>query len=106
VAFTTGKDNDQQANHGCLMVIMRQARSHLGQGAQEQVTHIHQRVLKAYQDWFERSKKDGQFTTGMDSKLAASYIDTQIHCALSQLAQGEKKKTVKDVLTLSFSVLV
>jgi hypothetical protein len=42
----------------------------------------------------------------MSSTLAASYIDTQIHSALAQLAQGETNTNVKGVLALSFSVLV
>jgi hypothetical protein len=38
--------------------------------------------------------------------LVATYIDTQMNCAMLQLAQGGEKTTTKEMLTLSFSVLI
>ena len=103
--FATHTDKTPHPTNGCLMVNMRQSRLHLGAGAQEKITHIQAWILMAYQQWIERSKAKGEFTAQMSPTLAASYIDTQIHSALAQLAQGEKNTTVKEVLKLSFSVL-
>jgi predicted HicB family RNase H-like nuclease len=88
------------------MVKMRQSRMHLTSGAQEKIDAIQAWVLMTYQEWIERCKEKGEFKTNMSSTLAASYIDTQIHSALAQLAQGETNTNVKGVLALSFSVLV
>ena len=79
---------------------------HLTSGAQEKIDDIQAWVLMAYQEWIGRSKEKGEFKSSMSSSPAASYIDTQIHSALAQLAQGETNTTVKGVLALSFSVLV
>ena len=104
--FATMQDDTCKPSSGCLMVKMRQSRMHLTSGAQEKIDDIQAWVLMAYQEWIERSKEKGEFKSSMSSTLAASYIDTQIHSALAQLAQGETDTTVKGVLALSFSVLV
>ncbi|MBT4239876.1 TetR/AcrR family transcriptional regulator [Oceanospirillaceae bacterium] len=106
VDFVTLQDEACEPNSGCLMVKMRQSRMHLTRGAQEKIDDIQAWVLMTYQEWIERCKEKGEFKTNMSSTLAASYIDTQIHSALAQLAQGETNTNVKGVLALSFSVLV
>ena len=41
----------------------------------------------------------------MSSQLAANYLDAQLNNALSQIANGEERSLVKEILTLSLSVL-
>jgi AcrR family transcriptional regulator len=106
VSSITMENNDEQAPKGCLMAKMRQSRSYMGAGTQAEISHIHERVLDALHDWVLRSKTKGEFTADIPPKLVATYIDTQIHCAMLQLAQGGHKTTAKEVLTLSFSVLL
>jgi len=106
VASITMENHDEQAPKGCLMAKMRQSRSYMGAGTQAEISHIHEQVLDALHDWVLRSKTKGEFTADLPPKLAATYVDAQMHCAMLQLAQGEEKKTVKEVLTLSFSVLL
>ena len=106
VSSITMENNDEQAPKGCLMDKMRQSRSYMGAGTQAEISHIHEQVLDALHDWVLRSKTKGEFTADLPPKLAATYVDAQMHCAMLQLAQGEEKQTVKEVLTLSFSVLL
>ena len=106
VASITMENHDEQAPKGCLMAKMRQSRSYMGAGTQAEISHIHEQVLDALHDWVLRSKTKGEFTADLPPKLAATYVDAQMHCAMLQLAQGEENKTVKEVLTLSFSVLL
>jgi AcrR family transcriptional regulator len=106
VASITMENHDEQAPKGCLMAKMRQSRSYMGAGTQAEISHIHEQVLDALHDWVLRSKTKGEFTADLPPKLAATYVDAQMHCAMLQLAQGEEKQTVKEVLTLSFSVLL
>jgi AcrR family transcriptional regulator len=106
VSSITMENNDEQAPKGCLMAKMRQSHSYMGAGTQAEISHIHERVLDAFHDWILRSKTKGEFTADIPPKLVATYIDTQIHCAMLQLAQGGDKATAKEVLTLSFSVLL
>ena len=106
VASITMENHDEQAPKGCLMAKMRQSRSYMGAGTQAEISHIHEQVLDALHDWVLRSKTKGEFTADLPPKYAATYVDAQMHCAMLQLAQGEEKQTVKEVLTLSFSVLL
>ena len=102
----TMEHNDEQVPKGCLLAKMRQSRSYMGAGTQEAISHIHEGGLDALYHWVLRSKIKGEFTADIPPKLVATYIDTQMHCAMLQLAQGGQKITVRAVLTLSFSVLI
>ena len=106
VYFITMGNNDEQAPKGCLMAKMRQSCSYMGAGTQAEINHIHEGVLDALHHWVLRSKTKGEFSADIPPKLVATYIDTQMHCAMLQLAQGGEKTTIKEVLTLSFSVLI
>ena len=91
VASITMENHDEQAPKGCLMAKMRQSRSYMGAGTQAEISHIHEQVLDALHDWVLRSKTKGEFTADLPPKLAATYVDAQMHCAMLQLAQGEEK---------------
>jgi AcrR family transcriptional regulator len=106
VSSITMEHNDEQAPKGCLMAKMRQSHSYMGAGTQEAISHIHEGVLDALYHWVLRSKIKGEFTADIPPKLVATYIDTQMNCAMLQLAQGGEKTTTKEMLTLSFSVLI
>jgi len=92
VASITMENHDEQAPKGCLMAKMRQSRSYMGAGTQAEISHIHEQVLDALHDWVLRSKTKGEFTADLPPKLAATYVDAQMHCAMLQLAQGEEKQ--------------
>jgi len=58
-----------------------------------------------YEEWVERSQAKGGFSADMTSQFAATYIDAQLSHALSQIARGESKNNVKNILKVALSML-
>lgn len=106
VSFATIVSDDQEAPKGCLLVKMRESSMHMGEATRELINRTHEQVLTAYDDWVESSKAKGEFVANIPTQLVATYIDTQLSNALSQMARGEQSNTVRAVLTMAFSVLV
>jgi TetR/AcrR family transcriptional regulator, copper-responsive repressor len=105
VSFVTEVNDNQEAAKGCLLVKMRESRMRVGDATREQIDFAHKQALKAYEECVERSKKKGEFTANISSQFAASYIDTQLSHALSEIARGENNLMMKKILKLAFSVL-
>jgi AcrR family transcriptional regulator len=106
VSFASADNPIQEFPKGCLFVSMRESRMLVGDATREQIDCTHARILTVYEDWIERSKAKGEFTAGMSSEFAATYIYSQVSHALSQMARGEKGDDVKQILTMAFSMLV
>jgi hypothetical protein len=69
-----------------------------------QLDSLQDELLRAYESWIERSKGRGEFPKNIPTKLAANYIDAQLHSAMSQQARGESNKKIGSVLDMAFSV--
>ena len=104
ISFVTNMDDSQNNPKGCLLVKMRESQLALGKETQMQINNAKRYGLKIYENWIERSRAKGEFTTTISSQFAAVYIDAQVSSALSQLARGEKNSEVKKILQMAFSV--
>jgi len=77
----------------------------MGEETLEQIDLAQEQVLTAYEEWVERLKAKGEFSSDMSSQFSATYIYAQISYAFSQMARGEQSNNVKKILTTAFSVL-
>ena len=105
VSFVTQVQDNQAFPKGCLLVKMHESRMRVGAATREQIDCSHQQFLTAYEQWIERAKARGEFLADLPSQFAASYVDTQVSSALSQIARGEPHSNVKKTLLLAFSML-
>ncbi|MGI1970440.1 TetR/AcrR family transcriptional regulator [Shewanella baltica] len=105
VSFATSVSCNHESPNGCLFIKMRESRIHLGEETRVQVDFIEEQGLVAFRKWVERSKAKGEFSVGMSSEFAATYIDTQLSNASSLLARGVATETVKKILIVAFSML-
>ena len=105
IKFITDNDNNQNNPKGCLLAKFRQSQVRFGPKTQIQINLIKRQILLCYEKWVDQSKVKNEFPASISSQLAANYLDTQLNNALSQIANGEERSRVKDILTLSLSVL-
>ena len=84
---------------------MREAYRRLGEETRAEIDRAKAKTLSGYEDWVERARAKGEFTSDMPSRFAAIYIDAQLNNALSLLARGEPTDEVKQILTVAFSML-
>ena len=105
ISFITDTDNNQNKPKGCLLAKLRQSQNKFGPKTQQQINLIKKQVLVSYKTWVEQSKLKNEFPSSISSQLAANYLDAQLNNALSQIANGEERSKVKEILTLSLSVI-
>lgn len=105
IEFAVAGYDDKNVPNGCLVVKMLESRSRVGQETQKQIDSTRQRVLTTYEDWVERSKQKGEFCADMSSQYAAVYIEAQLSYASSQIARGEKRSNLKNILITALSML-
>lgn len=105
VSFATSVSCNHESPNGCLFIKMRESRTHLGEKTRAQVDFLEEQGLVAFTKWVERSKVRGEFSMDMSPEFAATYIDTQLSNASSQLARGAAPETVKKILSVAFSML-
>ena len=105
ISFITDIDNNQNKPKGCLLAKLRQSQNKFGPKTQQQINLIKKQVLVSYKTWVEQSKLKNEFPSSISSQLAANYLDAQLNNALSQIANGEERSKVKEILTLSLSVM-
>lgn len=105
ISFITDTDNNQNKPRGCLLAKLRQSQNKFGPKTQQQINLIKKQVLVSYKTWVEQSKLKNEFPSSISSQLAANYLDAQLNNALSQIANGEERSKVKEILTLSLSVM-
>ena len=105
ISFITDTDNNQNKPKGCLLAKLRQSQNKFGPKTQQQINLIKKQVLMSYKTWVEQSKLKNEFPSSISSQLAANYLDAQLNNALSQIANGEERSKVKEILTLSLSVM-
>ena len=105
ISFITDTDNNQNKPKGCLLAKLRQSQNKFGPKTQQQINLIKKQVLVSYKTWVEQSKLKNEFPSSISSQLAANYLDAQLNNALSQIANGEERIKVKEILTLSLSVI-
>lgn len=90
--------------NGCLFVDMCQCRDQLGELAGGQVDAFKELSLSTYEAWIERAKINGQFSSAVPSRTAATYIYAQIASAMNLQRQGTKTEEVNAVFRLALSV--
>ncbi|MDC0093895.1 TetR/AcrR family transcriptional regulator [Alphaproteobacteria bacterium] len=105
ISFITEIDDNQKKPKGCLLEKLRQSKNKFGPKTQRQINLIRKKVLLCYKKWVEQSKIKNEFPSSISSELAANYLDTQLNNALSEIANGVDRGKVKEILTLSLSVL-
>ena len=105
ISFITDIDNNQNKPKGCLLAKLRQSQNKFGPKTQQQINLIKKQVLVSYKTWVEQSKLKNEFPSSISSQLAANYLDAQLNNALSQIANGEERSKVKEILRLSLSVM-
>jgi TetR/AcrR family transcriptional regulator, copper-responsive repressor len=94
-----------QMEAGCLFVKMRATRSRFGPQTQALLAakeaHFHARYMRFFTD----AAASGEWSGGIATDLAASYLQEQMGLAVSQRAAGKPPEAVRAFLTLSMSVL-
>lgn len=98
------KDKEQKEN-GCLLAKFRQSRKKFGKKTQEQIDIILKERHLVFELWIKKAKSKGEFSLPLTSNFVANYIISQLDYAVSGLANGEKNKNIKNVLTLALSIL-
>ena len=105
ISFITDIDNNQNKPKGCLLAKLRQSQNKFGPKTQRQINLIKKQVLVSYETWIEQSKLKNEFPSSISSQFAANYLDAQLNNALSQIANGEERSKVKEILKFSLSVI-
>jgi len=90
--------------NGCLFVDMCQCREQLDELTGGQVDAFKELSINTYAAWIDKAKANGQFTSAVSSRTAATYIDAQIACAMNLQRQGATADEVSAVFRLALSV--
>ena len=105
IAFVIGNKDEEHIKKGCLLAKFRQSRDKFGKKTQEQIDIILKERYLDFEEWIKEAISKGEFNHPLSPKLVANYIISQLDYAVSGLANGEKNKSIKNVLTLALSVL-
>ena len=105
ISFITDTVNNQNKPKGCLFAKLRQSQNKFGPKTQRQINLIKKEVLVSYETWIEQSKLKNEFPSSISSQFAANYLDAQLNNALSQIANGEERSKVKEILKFSLFVI-
>ena len=105
ISYITAEEKSVNSPKGCLIVKMLETRSYLGEASTKQLDLTQKKKLKIYKGWVKRAKANKEITGTMTSNFVSKYIDFQVNNSLSQIARGQKKSTVKEILKLALSVL-
>ncbi|WP_342609126.1 TetR/AcrR family transcriptional regulator [Vibrio tritonius] len=105
VSFASSASCNHESPNGCLFIKMRESRIHLGEETRAQLDFLEEQGLIVFRKWVERSKVKGELSVNMSPEFAATYIDSQLSNASSQLARGVHPETVKKILLVAFSML-
>lgn len=89
---------------GCLFVGMSNSTKRMGTATQLEIARTQTKILRTYQDWFERSKARGEFRLNITTGFAAEYLHAQLANAMNQQAIGKSAETTKNVLRMALSV--
>jgi AcrR family transcriptional regulator len=90
---------------GCLLVKMRANRFRFGSLTQAKIAKIEAHFLECYTRFFKQSASSGEWRGSIAPELAADYLTEQLKLAISQRSAGKSKESVRDLLSLSISVL-
>lgn len=96
---------DPRLETGCLFAKMRAGRSRFGVQTQAKLADIETQALGLYVRFFRESYERGESSGSISAELAASYLMEQLGLAVTQRAAGRSRERVRELLTLSLSVL-
>ena len=105
VAYIIENKDKKQKENGCLLAKFRQSRKKFGKKTQEPIDIILKERHLVFELWIKKAKSKGDFSLPLTSNFVANYIISQLDYAVSGLANGEKNKNIKNVLTLALSIL-
>ncbi len=94
---------DAQHENGCLFVKMRAAKSDLGAKTQSMIEKTESMALKAYAQFLNEARENGDWSGCIPVALGANYLYAQIGLAMAQRARGDDPKAV---LELALSVFM
>ena len=104
-ALISFASEDPQMETGCMFVKMRTGRSRFGVQTQAKLADIETQVLGLYIRFFKESQEHGEWLGSISAELAASYLMEQLGFAVTQRAAGRSRESVRELFTLSLSVL-
>jgi AcrR family transcriptional regulator len=104
-AMTHFACEEPQMEAGCLFVKMRSARSCFGKQTQTKIAEIEGHTLRLFARFFREGQAGGEWPGGIAAELAATYLQEQLGLAFTQRAAGKSSESVRELLTLSLSVL-
>lgn len=89
---------------GCLQVSICHNKDDLGRRARDSAETFRAQTLVGLEQWIEKAKSKGEFTSDVPAQTAALYIDAQIACAMELQKQGLAQDEVERVFKLALSV--
>lgn len=90
--------------NGCLFLRSRDSNYPLGEESQKQIELIQKDFSNSFTKWIEQAKEKNEFPENISTELAVNYIDSQVSIAMTKIFTGTNVSTVKEMLTLAFSV--
>jgi AcrR family transcriptional regulator len=97
--------DDKQMEAGCLFVKMRAARSRFGPQTRALLVATEAHLQANYVRLFNDAASRGEWRGGIETGLAAYYLQEQLGLAVSQRAAGKPQDAVRSFFTLAVSVL-
>ena len=90
---------------GCMAAKMRSTASGLGPLTSARLKRFQEECVQIYEEWIERAKRRKEMSPAIATKLAASYLDTQLAMIVTQLAAGEDPVMIRAKAELAFRAL-
>jgi AcrR family transcriptional regulator len=97
--------DDKQMEAGCLFVKMRAARSRFGPQTRALLVATDAHLQANYVRLFTDAANRGEWRGGIETGLAANYLQEQLGLAVSQRAAGKPQDAVRSFFSLAVSVL-
>ena len=96
---------DPRMEMGCLFYKMRAGKHRLGPLTRTRVEEIDAAAHAAYTAFLQSFRDGEQWAAGLSVEAAARYLSEQLALAITQRASGEDPARVRQMTTLSLSVL-
>lgn len=97
--------DDPQMEAGCLYGKMRITRSRFGPQTQARLAAMEAQFQALFVQFFTAAAAGGEWRGGIETELAASYLQEQMALALSRRARGKPPEAVRAMLELAIAVL-
>ena len=105
IEYVIEKRDEEHIKNGCLLAKFRQSRDKFGKETKKQIDIILRERYLVFELWIKKAKSKGEINNQLSTNFITNYIISQLDYAVSGLANGEKNNYIKDVLTLTLSVI-